>query len=106
MSIFGFDFEASQRRNDEWRKSAREMFVPGIDPAELKPGMKITISPNLMIHDRSYTEAVHTVVSVNSCHVQTRGSGSYYKDRLIMLPVHEHHFYDASGFETGEENAA
>ena len=98
MTTFpGFpDFESIQRRNDSWRDYAKTEFMPGIDPAEIKIGMKVTISPNLMIHDRSYTREIHEVLAVNSNHVQTKIK-SY--DRPILLPVHEHHFYDASGFE-------
>ncbi|MCB5205042.1 hypothetical protein LH464_21485 [Neorhizobium sp. T786] len=94
------DFEAMERRKVEWQLFAKTGFIPGIDPADLKIGMKVTISPNLMIHDRSYTGEIHEVVAVNTTHVQTRIPD--YRDgqtRLVMLMVHEHHFYDATGFE-------
>jgi hypothetical protein len=101
MNIFP-DFESIERRRDEWRKTAKQEFVPGIDPAELKPGMRITISPNLMILDRSYTRDIHTVIAVNASHVQTRINDGYHKSP-ILLAVHEHHFYDASSFSDESE---
>ena len=98
MSIFG-DIDAIRKDQENWRAFAKETFIPGIDPADLKVGMKVTISPNLRIHDRSYTDSIHTVVGVNSTHVQTRPE-RHWSDRPVLLLLHEHHFYDASNFET------
>lgn len=98
-------FNNIDRENEEWRAEARSTFAPGIDPADLKVGQKITISPNLRIHDRSYTRDIHEVVAVNASHVQTRIRDRWSKDKswsLIMLLAHEHHFYAADGFEEGE----
>ncbi|WP_439604729.1 hypothetical protein [Shinella sp.] len=100
MSFFD---EFAQIRKDQaaWRAEARNNFVPGVDPVELKPGQKVTISPNLQTGDRSYTRDIHEVVAINAAHVQTR-IPDFMKERptrLVMLLVHEHHFYIADGFE-------
>lgn len=93
-------FENIHKRNDEWRDDAQRKFLPGIDPADLKPGAKVTISPNLMVHDRSYTNELLTVVAVNTQNVQlSRKHGGN-----VILALHEHHFYAADDF--ADEQAA
>lgn len=91
------DFEGIDKRNAEWRDWASKAFVPGVDPAELKPGQLVTVSPNLMCHDNSYTREVLTIVAVNTAHVQVRRADS--ANTLLVLPVHQHHFYLADNFE-------
>lgn len=97
MGIFdSIDWDGIRKEQEEWRGQARRELLPGIDPAELVPGMRVTISPNLRLGDRSYTDAIHTVLAVNSSHVQTRLDG---RPKPVLLMVHEHHFYSAAGFE-------
>lgn len=95
------DFEAIERRNNEWREEAKQTLLPGIDPSDFKKGMRVTISPNLRHGDRSYTDEIHEIVAFNTGHVQTRipdrWSGDK-GDRLIMLLISEHHFYSAEDF--------
>lgn len=99
MSAFDpFDFRANDLRNDEWRKRASKEFLPGIDPSDLKSGMRITISPNLRYEDNSYTDTIHTVLAVNSMHVQTKPD-RHWSQKPVLLAVHQHHFYSAEGFE-------
>lgn len=102
--MFGLpDFEAIRRENSKWREEVKALFVTGIDPADLKAGDKVTISPNLRIHDRSYTNEVLTVKAVNSCHVQVlREKPLSGTNGLVNLLHHEHHFYLANDFEAGE----
>lgn len=99
------DFAAIDRDNREWRQNAKDTFVSGIDPADLKSGMKVTISPNLRIHDRSGTDCIHTVIAVNSSHVQMIGDGGFYAEKPRLWLIHEHHFYDASHFTTAVPEA-
>lgn len=94
-----FGFRAADNRRDKWRQKAQAMFLPGIDPADLKPGMRVTISPNLRYEDNSYTDTIHTVIAVNQMHVQTRLDRGSVNDKPVLLMVNDHHFYDASGFE-------
>ena len=110
MSIFGDDWANQERernrRNAEWKQYAKETFLPGIDPADLKPGMQVTLSPNLMVHDRSWANEVCVILAANCQNVQIK-TRSFDQ---VVVSVHEHHFYDASDFvlterskqETGE----
>lgn len=92
------DFAAIDKDNRDWRAFASTAFIPGIDPADMAPGMKVTISPNLRVHDRSGTTEIHTVVAVNTTHVQMTSSGGWDKGKPRLWLLHEHHFYDASNF--------
>lgn len=85
---------------EDWRAHTRNL-LPGIDPADLRPGQKVTISPNLLTGDRSYATQVHEVVAVNTSHVQTRFPHvvNTQPKRLAVLLAHEYHFYAADGFE-------
>jgi hypothetical protein len=99
-------FASIDADNRAWRALAANTFIPGIDPADLKPGALVTISPNLRVHDRSYASEVLRVVAVNSTHVQVRRTTTYgAADRPILLMQHEHHFYSAEGFETEADGA-
>lgn len=93
-----FGFERHDKKKEAWRKKAQEMFLPGIDVADLKKGMRITISPNLRYEDNSYTDTIHTVLAVNQMQVMTRPDG-HWSDKPVMLLVCNHHFYDASVFD-------
>ena len=101
-SPFSIDFDAIDRDRREWRETAKSSFVNGIDPADIRPGSKVTISPNLVVHDRSYTNEVMTVVAVNACNVQLRRPKPFLGSDLIVLSFHEHHFYAADDFLTSE----
>lgn len=92
-----FGFREADKRRDTWRSKAKTLFMPGIDPAELKPGMRVTISPNLRYEDNSYTDTIHTVIAVNTMHVQTQ-LDRHWSDKPVMLLVTDHHFYSAEGF--------
>lgn len=94
-----FDFAGIRKEQNEWRENARQSLLPGIDPADLQPGMRVTLSPNLRTGDRSGTTELHTVIAFNTGHVQTRTDDGFYKDRPGIWLVSEHHFYAAGGFE-------
>lgn len=107
MDLFN-ELSEIRKSQAEWRADARNNFVPGVDPVELKVGQKVTISPNLQTGDRSYTCYIHEVVAVNSAHIQTR-IPDFMKERatrLVMLLVHEHHFYVADAFKSEEIEAS
>lgn len=99
------DFNAIDRERREWQEAAKHTFVSGIDPADLKPGMRVTISPNLRIADRSGCDSIHTVVAVNSSHVQMISDGGWDKGKPRLWMIHEHHFYDASHFAASEADS-
>lgn len=94
-----FDFAGIRREQAAWRATARDTFVSGIDPADMKPGMKVTISPNLRQGDRSYTTEILEVVAINSGHVQVRFSRPHCGATTTILHLHEHHFYAADHFD-------
>lgn len=94
---FFIDFEAIDRRNEQWREDAKQEFVNGLDPVDIRPGMKVTISPNLRIYDRSYTNELLTVIAANSASVQVRRKHG----DPVILAFHEHHFYAADDFDAG-----
>lgn len=95
-----FGFRENDRRRDRWQTEAKQTFVNGIDPADLKPGMIVTVSPNLRMSDRSYTTDLLEVVAVNAGHCQVRPCGSDREPAILLL--HEHHFYSAETFERPE----
>ena len=97
MDYDPFGFRQVRAEQERWRTTTAKEFIPGIDPADLKPGSRITISPNLRLGDRSYTDTIHTVLAVNSCHVQTMPDNSY-NGKPVLLMAHEHHFYSAAEF--------
>jgi hypothetical protein len=97
MSIFD-SMENQDRRRSAWQKKAQELFLPGIDPADLKKGMRVTISPNLRYEDNSYTDKIHTVLAVNSAQVMTK-IDNHWSDKPVMLLVCDHHFYSADEFD-------
>ena len=88
------------------KKDAKSNLVPGVDPAMLNVGDRVTISQNLITGDRSWTDTVHEVLAVNSCHIQTRMERkcSYAPSTLLLL-AHEHHFYVADHFARPEMEA-
>lgn len=89
---------AQNNTEDIWRNTLHNL-LPGIDPADFRVGQKLTISPNLLTGDRSFTRQVHQVVAFNTSHVQTRYIDGVKAKQLAMLLVNEHHFYAADGFE-------
>lgn len=94
------NFDAIREDRNEWQKQAKQVLVSGIDPSELKIGQRITISPNLIVGDRSYTRDIHEVLAINTSHVQTRIKRGYDGNpQIILLLAHEHYFYDASNFQ-------
>lgn len=100
-----FGFRYIREENQEHVKNMQDRLVPGIDPAEFKVNQLVTVSPNLNIRDRSYTNRIFKITAFNTGHVQLvpfepANSGEL---KSIILCVHEHHFYDASSFaNTGE----
>lgn len=90
------NFEAIRREKIEWQKEAKTRFIPGIDLADFKKGMKVTLSPNLRIPDRSYTGECWTILAFNTGQTKLKNE----KDREIIVLNTEHHFYDASDFDT------
>lgn len=98
-----FGFNKFREENERWRSEAKDTFVNGVDIADLKAGQQITVSPNLRINDRSYSRDVLIVRAINSGHVQVEDEYG----NLRVLCVHEHHFYDATGFvreQKGQSN--
>lgn len=98
------DFDAIRRDHREWRDESKKTFVNGVDPTDLKPGMLVTISPNLRNGDRSWATDLLEVVAVNSAHVQVKFDKPFISPNTILL-VHEHHFYRADGFERAPQKA-
>jgi len=92
------DFNRIDRENAEWRAFAKKEFLPGIDSADLKVGDIVTISPNLMIRDRSGTNTMHEVIAVNQTHVQMKASDGVFSGEPALWLLHEHHFYMADTF--------
>lgn len=93
-----FGWKAADEDRRQWRAAAKSDFLPGIDPADLRPGSIVTVSPNLSVPDRSYTNTVWRVKALNQCQVvleATDGSRAWLDNKPIMLMAHEHHFYAA-----------
>ncbi len=91
-------FKEIRREQEVWRDTAKRDLLPGIDPADLRVGMRITLSPNLRTGDRSGTTELHTILALNTGHVQTKTDAGFYKDRPGLWLVSEHHFYLADAF--------
>lgn len=98
MSIFD-DFGAIRKEQAEWRRDAKSAFVNGIDPADLKPGMWVTVSPCLRTGDRSYSTEMLKVVATNSAHAQLAFEKRRSYGAFTILAFSERHFYAADHFE-------
>ena len=103
MADFNFDpfgFSEIRKEQEKFRKEAKQTFVNGIDPADLKIGMRVTISPNLRQGDRSYCTELLEVQAFNACHVQLRflDRKSNHRDHIIIVCA-EHHIYSAEDFQ-------
>lgn len=98
INPFGIDFDAIERRRDARSADVRSTFLPGIDPAALRIGQTLTISPNLDNGDRSYTTELLTVAAVNSGHVQLRRERDAFGNGLIIVVCSDHYFYAADDF--------
>ena len=75
-----------------------------LKPEDIKPGMRITISSNKTIKDRSYTDEILVVAAVNAGHVQVKFTKARYGREGTILQLAEHDFFDASSFEIEEED--
>lgn len=81
-----------------WRNKAKDLPL-GIDPADLKVGQRVTLSPNLSIYDRSYIDETFIVLAINSASAQLyREKKRPYSSQDIIIMFHERHIYAADSF--------
>lgn len=98
------DFDGIRHEQSKWRDEAKQTFINGIDPADLKKGMRVTISPNLRHGDRSYATEILIIEAVNSGHAQVRFERPRsWGGATTILVLSEHHFYSAEGFASEAE---
>ena len=108
MDVMGMfpDYEAIRKEQAEWRKQAKDQFVNGVDPADLKPGAWVTVSPCLRTGDRSYSNELLRVVASNAAHVQLAFETPRSYGAHTILSHCERHFYLADGLVHQERGEA
>ena len=99
-----FGFREIRKEQESFRTDAKQTFVNGIDPADMKRGMKVTISPNLRLGDRSYCTEIFEIEATNACHAQLkRLTKATYGGQHVVIVLAEHHVYAADNFVVDEQ---
>ena len=81
-----------------------DLYQRGVDPAKLKKGDKVTVSPNLKTGTRFLTDQLFVVNAISDNNIQLERTGiqkTLYGSTIITID--EHHVYFADDFDIPPE---